>query len=611
MRVGAPLRHGARVNTSPACRRSLDLGAATAVAEDAAAVARALGRGDIVTRLASAAARSRRTVRIVAVVGQLGQGKSSLVNAILGRTTCPVDDDVARAVVTVLHHAEEPQVVAHRAGAEPEALPADALPGLLGERGDPAGTLGLARVDVGLPHPLLATGLTIVDTPGAAGPGAGSTAAVLGLLPFVDALLYVRDAASPLDAADLDLLRRAQDRRVPAIVCLTKADLHPGRAQASDEARRQLHDAGIDASVVTVSSALREQARHRGDHALDVASGVPKLLELLDWEVQRDAAARATGRLIRETDAVLAQLEAMVRSEIEVLVDTRKIARLAGEIERARVCLDHLSGAGSRWEASLADGIDEVAALTAAELRTRLDAARRAAEAEIRSASTAGEWLEAVRRAQDDLAGVVSDLFAMVDGRVAGLATALSGVVGEAMLPLNAVPTGSIDVRPAFRLEPPVAARAFELDAGISLPGGALTLGTLALLLPAATSGLLAAGPVVIGTGLLMGLRRDDGEERVAGERRDAVCAAVRQLVDDVQLQLGTHLDAVLRSGHRHLEAQVAARVEELARTRAHLNEALDAAVGTDDVGRRRRRAVLELVRTRLDECLAAAAALR
>ena len=42
----------------------------------------------------------------VLVVGEFKQGKSQLVNALVNAPVCPVDDDIATAVPTVVRHAE-------------------------------------------------------------------------------------------------------------------------------------------------------------------------------------------------------------------------------------------------------------------------------------------------------------------------------------------------------------------------------------------------------------------------------------------------------------------------------------------------------------------------
>ena len=69
-----------------------------------AGVADTMGRGDLAGRLRIAAARATRPATIVCVVGEFKQGKSSLVNALVGAGVCPVDDDLATSAMTLIHH---------------------------------------------------------------------------------------------------------------------------------------------------------------------------------------------------------------------------------------------------------------------------------------------------------------------------------------------------------------------------------------------------------------------------------------------------------------------------------------------------------------------------
>src|SRR6266480_3920725 len=92
--------------------------------------ASAAGRADLVARLA--AARHRMTTHTVtaAVVGEFKQGKSSLLNALLNVSVCPVDEDLATVVPLLLHFATEPQVRLWRAaedGHPREEVPASDL----------------------------------------------------------------------------------------------------------------------------------------------------------------------------------------------------------------------------------------------------------------------------------------------------------------------------------------------------------------------------------------------------------------------------------------------------------------------------------------------------
>lgn len=62
---------------------------------DAAQLAADTGRDDIAARLRAAMARACRLATVACVVGEFKQGKSTLVNVLLGEEICPVDDDLA------------------------------------------------------------------------------------------------------------------------------------------------------------------------------------------------------------------------------------------------------------------------------------------------------------------------------------------------------------------------------------------------------------------------------------------------------------------------------------------------------------------------------------
>ena len=81
----------------------VDLGLQAATAYD---------RPDLHARLATARQRLTDPDIAVLVVGEFKQGKSSLINALLKVPVCPVDDDVATAVPTVVRFGAEPAATA-------------------------------------------------------------------------------------------------------------------------------------------------------------------------------------------------------------------------------------------------------------------------------------------------------------------------------------------------------------------------------------------------------------------------------------------------------------------------------------------------------------------
>ena len=73
-----------------------------------------LGRTDLADRANAAGARLRRPATVVCVVGEFKQGKSSLVNGLLGRDVCPVDDDLATSAITLVRYGDEPAAAVRR-----------------------------------------------------------------------------------------------------------------------------------------------------------------------------------------------------------------------------------------------------------------------------------------------------------------------------------------------------------------------------------------------------------------------------------------------------------------------------------------------------------------
>ena len=116
-------------------------------------------------RTTAAAARLRRPSTIVCVVGEFKQGKSSLVNGLLGRTVCPVDDDLATAAITLVRHGDPAGAVARRRGddgsAVNERVAIEDLGSWVSEAGNPGNEKRVERLDVTVPSPVLAQGLAL------------------------------------------------------------------------------------------------------------------------------------------------------------------------------------------------------------------------------------------------------------------------------------------------------------------------------------------------------------------------------------------------------------------------------------------------------------------
>ena len=230
------------------------------------------GRPDLDARLRQARARLLADRVRVLVVGQFKQGKSFLVDCLVGALVCPVHDDMRHPVPTVVGHADGASVALVRPTdvRRPAAPSADRVRGPAGRARSP-GTWpaprrpasGSATSRSGIPSSILAGGLEIVDTPGVGGFNSVHGAATMAALPSADAVLLVSDASQEYTAPELEFVQQAV-RICPNVACvLTKIDLYPEWRRIAEIDRAHLKQAGIIAPMFAVSSAVRWQS-HRG-----------------------------------------------------------------------------------------------------------------------------------------------------------------------------------------------------------------------------------------------------------------------------------------------------------------------------------------------------------
>src|SRR5262245_49224339 len=284
-----------------------------------------LERPDLVQRATAAAARLKRPSTVVCVVGEFKQGKSSLVNGLLGQSICPVDDDLATSAITLVRFGEQAGASVRRRGDDgstsSEAVAISDLSEWVSEVGNPRNAKQVERVEISVPSPLLKQGLVIVDTPGMGGLGAGHAAATLAFLPFADGLIFVSDASAELSAPEVDFLRRASELCPTVMFALTKIDLYPQWQRIADLDRGHLERQSLQLPMVAVSSLVRAEALARKDKDLNEHSHFPELVKQLGEQVVAPAKAGAAKRSSAEAAGIAAMVRAGLEQEKAVLGD--------------------------------------------------------------------------------------------------------------------------------------------------------------------------------------------------------------------------------------------------------------------------------------------------
>jgi hypothetical protein len=570
------------VTTTPAPAAEAREAPSIAAIGAAADMAGALGRADLQQRLAIAVARIRRPATVVCVVGEFKQGKSSLVNALLGLTVCPTDDDIATSAHTFVRYGERPAVLVHRRldgkSVIEEVAPAS-LTDYVTERGKPSDMGQVDRVEIAVPAAFLAGGLVLVDMPGVGGLSTAQAASTLAFLPFADGLIFVSDATAELSAPERQFLADAIARTPTVLMALTKTDIASDWRRIGSLDRGHLDamgQQGADVEILPVAAPLRRVALANRDDDLDASSGYPALAAALHRRIVAPAKKLADERGRQEAGDILGLLAGSQRTALDLLEHPERLERALAELADAQARLDHLRGPGARWSTLANDRMADIASEASYRFRVSMRTVGRAMDEGIDEIKTPAQWEELGARLQSDVAGAVGGVFedlehgvAVLRGEVAETLHEEVGVAGldggRPLLDVAALWAGATITEDA---------RLANRAAGGTLVGlrgaqSGLTLFSLvAQFAPKGAMALLMASPLTLGVGLTFaGVQLLDSNRRKIALRRQKARQAVRQFIDDVQFEVTNELSETVRQRQRAIRDEFTERVTEAIRT--------------------------------------------
>ena len=301
-----------------------------------------------------AEALSRRLVEgrfYVACLGQLKRGKSTLLNALVGTAVLPTGVVPVTSVVTVVRYGAARGARVCMKGAGWTAIDPATISLYASERENPRNAKRVTAIEVFEPHPLLRSGLCLVDTPGVGSVFLENTTATREFLPQLDAALFVLGTDPPITAEELQLIEEVSKRVRHRIFVLSKADRTSDseRAEAvrfTTEILRTRVNADDQVSILVVSGAdVLASGRPTGDW--------PALVQTLQQlatraganllaEAERRGLAYLRARLVAAVEERIGLLERPLADSEARLAEQR--ARLA-DAERALSDLSPLLGA--------------------------------------------------------------------------------------------------------------------------------------------------------------------------------------------------------------------------------------------------------------------------
>ncbi|MBV9312196.1 MAG: dynamin family protein [Pseudonocardia sp.] len=537
------------------------------------------------------------SVRVL-VVGEFKQGKSQLVNALVNAPVCPVDDDIATAIPTVVRYAESPGVTLVR---EPQSdsgeplppqrsqAPIEQLAQYVSEAGNPGNRHQLSYAEVGLPRRLLESGLVLVDTPGVAGLGSSHGAATMGALPRADAVLLVSDAAQEYTAPELDFLAAAR-QLCPNVACvITKIDLYPQWRKIVELDRGHLQVAGESTRMFPVSSTLRLHALKTEDQALMEESGYVELIHYLQRDVLGHADDLDRRSVSQDVLAVAEQLATSMKSELAAQEQPERAAQLIAQLTESRRRADELRQRSARWQQTLNDGVQDLTSDIEYDLRDRLRGVSREAERVIEQSDPKNTWDQLANWLEQQVSQAVSQSSLWAIQRAQYLATQVAehfSQNGAALLPqfdYGAQDFRSANLQAIERPELENVSLFSKLFTGIRGGYGGFVMGGMAMGL----AGASMLNPVSAGAGLLFGGKTLHDELKRNKQRRQSEAkVAMRRHIDDVTFQTGKDSRDMLRQVQRNLRDHFTSIAEQMTTS---LNDAVvsaQKAVQTDEASR-------------------------
>jgi GTPase Era involved in 16S rRNA processing len=267
----------------------------------------------------------------LAVLGQLKRGKSSLMNAIIGRELLPTGVLPLTSAITVLKFGPEERLVIRRENLQfPQIVPVAALADYVTERGNPGNRKKVRTATVELPLPFLRRGMEFVDTPGVGSAIEANTATTYAFLPQCDAVLFLTGADTPLTSAELQFLRTIREHAQKIFFVVNKMDLLGTDAERTEVldfvARILRQEIGKTVRIFALSARAGVAARLARDPDSYARSGLREFEEALATFLSQEKASvflaaiieRALRLLEEETGEVALYKKARELSEKEL-----------------------------------------------------------------------------------------------------------------------------------------------------------------------------------------------------------------------------------------------------------------------------------------------------
>ena len=326
-------------------------------ADDLSSVMQARGRTDLVQQISEAKQQLLANTFTLAVIGKAKRGKSTLINALLGRCddlVAPIDKLPASSAITRFREGAEKATVLYQ-DQRVEDIPYSRIREFVTEDANPKNHKNVALLDVLGEFANLPSQVEIVDTPGAGSVHEHHDALLHAFIPNADAVIFVLTARMPLDQDELNLLKEIKAADIKKIFfVLNKVDESSQQDidDAIDHNMKLLASIGLSVGTFHLISAKRAFQGNSDSRLPELLAEIGHYCNESKGKVlRRRFLARVNGAIEAEARAV----------EVALSSSTKTGAELDAEIANLQKQRQASSGSGEyaerefhrKWEAAV------------------------------------------------------------------------------------------------------------------------------------------------------------------------------------------------------------------------------------------------------------------
>ncbi len=215
------------------------------------------------------------------VLGQFKRGKTTFVNALLGKMLLPSAVLPLTSIVTVIEYGKEEKAEVYFQDGSIKEIPPEDVKLYVTEKENPQNKRGVKYVRIFYPSEILEKGIILVDTPGVGSLYDDNTSVTYNFLPKVDAAVFLLTVDPPLSKEEIAFLRDVFPHVEKVFFVLNKVD-YIAEEELSDViefARENLEKLiGKNSLVVyPISAKLALEGRINNDEEIFSKSGIAQL----------------------------------------------------------------------------------------------------------------------------------------------------------------------------------------------------------------------------------------------------------------------------------------------------------------------------------------------